>query len=587
MINMKTWNLDALYQDFKTPEFQNDLKKLDILIESFVLFGNQLGSKDPAQTLLEGISHIEQLELLLYKMYGYTSLRSATNVTDEDANTYSLLLHQKSVQTTLPFTQFDQYIFQLENLEEIIEQDTKLPLFKFFLLETKRTGIHLLSEKEEVLISKLSNSGSGLFGKMVSNLTSTLKVEYRGEIKNLPSIRNLAYDSDPQVRKDAYFAELESYKKIEKPVAFALNGIKNHAKTISTARGFSDVLTKTLNDSRMDNQTLDALLSAMKEFLPEFRTYLKQKATLLGHKNGLPFYDLFAPMGSCDKVYSIEEAQEFILKNFRTFSEDLYLLAKRAFDENWVDYTPRDGKRGGAFCSSIKTIKQSRILTNFTGSIGDVTTLAHELGHAYHNLHIVEEHILNSSYPMPIAETASILCETIVKHAALKESTSKEEKIGMLEQELQDSTQVIVDILSRFIFESNVIDRVDKEFLDENKLNKLMIAAQLETYGEGLDPNFLNSGMWINKSHYYSSGLNFYNFPYAFGLLFSKGIYAKYLEIGSDFVPQIQKLLQATGKMNLVDVAKLINIDITSIAFWRSSLNVIKKDIESFLELTK
>jgi pepF/M3 family oligoendopeptidase len=356
---------------------------------------------------------------------------------------------------------------------------------------------------------------------------------------------------------------------------------------MANKRKYDSPLDEALRLSRINKDVLDALIQAMKEYLPEFRKYLNRKGELLGHKNGLPFYDLFAPMGSSNKKYSIEEAKEFVLKNFKTFSDDLYGLAKRAFDEDWVDWTPKQGKRGGAFCSRIYPLKESRIMTNYDGSIGDISTVAHELGHAYHNFIVYNERIFNADYPMPIAETASILCETIVKKAVLKESKDKNEILGMIEQELQDSTQVIVDILSRFIFESEVFARTKNEFLNEDTLNQIMIKAQLESYGDGLDKDFLNPGMWINKSHYYSTGRSFYNFPYAFGLLFAKGIYAKYLEIGEDFVEDLRQLLRTTGKASLIDVAKQINIDITDVQFWRSSLEVIKKDIELFLDITK
>ena len=422
---------------------------------------------------------------------------------------------------------------------------------------------------------------------MQTILTSTLDVDYDGEVITLPQVRNLAYSSSSDVRKKAYEAELLAYKKIERPMSFALNGIKKEVITMSKKRKYDSVLARTLSDNKINDKVLNALITAMKEYLDTFRLYLKRKAKLLGHKDGLPFYDLFAPMGKADKKYTIEEAEEFVLKNFKSFSEDLYLMAKEAFDNKWVDYLPYPKKQGGAFCSGIYELKESRILHNYDGSIGDISTLAHELGHAYHNMHAFNERLMNSRYPMPIAETASILCETIVKQAALKEATEKEVILGILEQELQDSTQVIVDILSRYIFESNVFSRSEKEFLNEDTLNKMMLDAQLESYGDGLDPKYLNSGMWINKGHYYSTGRSFYNFPYAFGLLFAKGIYGKYLEKGSSFVPEVQKLLQNSGKDNLINVAKSVNIDITSVDFWKSSLEVIKKDIELFLEITK
>ncbi len=333
--------------------------------------------------------------------------------------------------------------------------------------------------------------------------------------------------------------------------------------------------------------TLNAMQSACEDYMEVFRKYLRRKATLLGHKNGLPFYDLFAPIGKIDKNFTIEEANAYILKNFATFSPELHDMAAKAFKDEWIDYTPRKGKVGGAFCANLHVIKESRVLSNFTGSFSDVITLSHELGHAYHGEQIFKESSLNANYTMPVAETASTFNETIVNKAALRDSDNDEEKIFLLESSIQDYTQVVVDIMSRFIFEKSVFDGRVNTVFDENELKDLMIDAQKKTYGDGLDPEYLHPYMWVCKSHYYSGTLSYYNFPYTFGLLFAKGLYAKYLENKEKFVPMYNKMLQATGKMMVEDAAKLAGIDVTKKEFWVSSLELIKEDIDLFLELTK
>ncbi|HEY8362944.1 MAG TPA: M3 family metallopeptidase, partial [Tissierellaceae bacterium] len=280
------------------------------------------------------------------------------------------------------------------------------------------------------------------------------------------------------------------------------------------------------------------------------------------------------------------EAMDYIIKNFRTFSDKLADFAKHAYENNWLDVEPREGKRGGAFCSNLHPIGESRIMANFSGSFSNMTTLAHELGHAYHGSCLKDESILNSRYPMPIAETASIFCETIVVNAALNEAND-EEAIGILEASISDAGQVIVDIYSRFLFESELFQRRKNSTLSVNELKEIMINAQKEAYGDGLDENYLHPYMWLNKPHYYTASRNFYNFPYAFGLLFSKGLYAEYLRRGKEFVEQYDELLRATGKNNIKDVAKMVNIDVTDPEFFRSSLRLIEKDIEKFLELTE
>lgn len=584
---MYKWNLDSLYKGLDDPKFKEDIVKFDEHIANLDDLSQKFSMKNSKESLENFMKALEEYQFTAIMLFQFVSLSLATDSTNPQFNNVMVVLRQKSVKTTLALTLFEKFVSSIDNLEEVINSSEFLSEYRFMLMEIKENSIYLLSEDEEVLAAELNQSGGSLYSKMQTVLTSTLEVDYDDKIISLPKVRNLAYDKDPVVRKKAYEAELAAYKKIEKSVAFAINGIKKEVTTMSRKRKYASPLDKTLSDSRINRQVLDALIGAMREYLDVFREYLKKKAEYLGHKNGLPWFDLFAPMGKADTVYSVEEAQEFILKNFKTFSDDLHDMAKEAFDNKWIDYLPYPKKQGGAFCSRIYPLKESRILSNFDGTIGDISTLAHELGHAYHNLHTFGERIMNANYPMPIAESASILCETIVKQAVLKEADDEQVKLGILEQELQDSTQVIVDILSRYIFETNVFKRSETEFLDDEELNNMMIAAQKEAYGDGLDSNYLNSGMWINKGHYYSTGRSFYNFPYAFGLLFSKGIYAKYKELGSEFVSEIQTLLRESGKHNLMDVAKMINIDITDINFWRSSLEVIKEDVEHFLSILK
>ena len=584
---MYTWSLKNLYLGLDDPKFKEDNARLKELIAEIKEAAPKLSIDNATKDLEAFLLLYEDLDNLVSKVAQFLNLTLATDVTNKEFNNAVVVLRKELLQTTLPLTLFEKFIAKIPDLDSVINKSEFLKEYEFFLKEIKDNSKYLLSEAEEVLAAEMNQSGGGLFSKMQGDLVSTLSCDYEGKSVPFSTIRNLAYDESKDVRKKAYEIEKESLKTINQASAFAMNGIKKEVSTIAKKRGYASALEGTLKQSRINQDVLDALLQAMNEYLPEFRKYMRRKGELLGHNNGLPFYDLFAPMGSSNTKYTVEEAQEFILKNFKTFSDDLHDLAKRAFTEDWIDYLPRKGKRGGAFCSSIYPLRESRILTNFDGNIGDISTIAHELGHAYHNFNIYDERILNTSYPMPIAETASILCETIVKKAVLKDVKSDEEKLGILEQELQDSNQVIVDILSRYLFETEVFKRSENEFLDNETLDKIMIDAQLASYGDGLDPEYLHEGMWVAKNHYYSTGRSFYNFPYAFGLLFSKGIYAQYMEKGSAFVSDIKTLLSMTGKATLMDVAASINIDITNVDFWRSSLEVIKEDIQLFLDITK
>ncbi|MFA7075551.1 MAG: M3 family oligoendopeptidase [Candidatus Izemoplasmatales bacterium] len=585
---MKKWNLDKLYQSFEDASYQEDLKRLDQLImevNSQAIDFQNYDSK--LKKLMRYLNNEIDLNTLLRKLFSFASLTVSVDSTNQQAVKMTNLLRTKFTELTEVNTKFNKWLADYPSLEEDIENNMFLKEHEFYLNEIKTDAKYMLSDELEVMISKLSQTGSSAWGTLQSLLTSTLEVEYDDSTITLSEVRNLASDPDPIVRKKAYEAELKAYKKIEKSIAASLNSIKGEVNAISKTRGFKSPLDQALHNSRMSEETLVAMQEAVKDYYDVFRSYLKRKAELLGHKNGLPFYDLFAPIGSYNKRFTIEEANSYVLKNFRSFSEPLYEMANKAFTEDWVDYTPRPGKRGGAFCSNIHPIKESRVMTNFTGAFGDMITLSHELGHAYHGEVIFRESMLNSSYTMPVAETASTFCETIVNKAALKDASSKDEKIFLLESSIQDYTQVVIDIMSRFIFEKSVFEGREKTVYDAIELNELMVNAQKQTYGDGLDPEYLHPYMWVCKSHYYSGGLSYYNFPYTFGLLFAKGLYSKYLEDKDTFVANYDQLLASTGKNTVENTAKLMGIDVTKKDFWISSLELLKEDIELFLELTK
>ena len=274
-----------------------------------------------------------------------------------------------------------------------------------------------------------------------------------------------------------------------------------------------------------------------------------------------------------------------ILEQFGAFSQRLADFAQRAFEGHWIDAEPRDGKRGGAFCMSLPAVDESRILCNFDGSLDQVLTLAHELGHAYHNECRVGKTMLQQKTPMTLAETASITNETIVTNALLARAAGAGEKRAILETSLIGASQVIADIYSRYLFEKEVFERRAGAELSADELCDAMRRAQLETYGDGLDPDHLHPYMWAWKPHYYRPNLSFYNFPYAFGLLFGLGLYAIYRERGAAFVPEYDELLRSSGEGTVADLAARFDIDVRHRAFWQGSLALIGERIDEYAAL--
>ncbi len=581
----KVWNLDPIYKGFSDPAFASDMVALAELAEKIQKFSANLSDMDSMQGLKEGIRLQEQFSELVSKLAGYASLRQAANTRDPEAGSKMGQVMQLYSGVAAPFAAWKDWAAKVENLQQLVAQDSDLKDYTFLFKNLEESSKYLLSGIGEAVMAKMGLSGSDARSEMQQYLTSTVPVSYRGTTTNLSSMRNLAYDADASVRKDAYEAELACYDRIKDPVAYALNSIKLETISDCQLRGYDSPLARTLKHSDMKRETLDAMLGAMDEYLPKFWAYLKAKAKALGHEKGLPWYDLFAPMGKSSTKFTAEDARDYLVELFARFDKELSDMVARAFDEAWIDFYPRDGKAGGAFCAGVECLKQSRILTNFDGMFGDVVTLAHELGHAFHNQCIENHRPLNHGYSMPLAETASTFNECVVMASAIQKAADKDEKIALIESQLQDATQIICDIYSRYRFETMVFENRENQFMNADTLCAFMTEAQKQSYGDGLDHDVMHPYMWVCKSHYY--GPTFYNFPYAFGGLFARGLYAQYEKEGPAFVEKYKKLLYTTPIATAEDVAKVADIDLTDKNFWRGALQTIADQIDLFCKLVE
>lgn len=574
------WNLDNIYKGVNSTEFKADTEKYKKAVDDFNNWCKvNLATTDNAQHKLEKYIELKNNVMSYDKLIMYANLAQTTDTTNSEIGKAIDVLESIESETSYQNTAIVDFVKNISNLEQLIDNSPLLKEHSFYLNEVKARSSHTLSSAEEAVISKMKNTGSLLWEKQWNQLSSTLMVEYNNEEIPLSQVRNLAYDKSQNVRKAAYEAELKAYSKIEQPAAFCMNGIKGEVITLSNMRGYKSPLDMTLIESRIDSDILEAMFGAVKESLDKLQNYFIIKARALGKKGALPFYDLFAPVVNSHKEYTVDEAKEFVLKCFYGFSEDLGNFAKSAFENRWLDIMPKKGKVGGAYCETIHSIGESRILLNFGGAFDDVITMAHELGHAFHNTRLFHLSEINSFYPMPIAETASTFCESIVVNEALK-SASENEKINILENDIMGLTQCIVDIYSRFLFEDSVFEHRKNGTLSVDELNNLMLSAQKIAYGKGLDEKYLHKYMWVCKPHYYDSEFNYYNFPYAFGALLSKGLYSLYKKMGKEFLPLYDKFLSASSTMPLSDVAKIAGIDLYSKEFWLTGINQIIDEID-------
>ena len=591
---LPSWDLSALFPSLESPEFAAGFDRLlaeigalanlfdDLGITAASAAGSNASTVANFEKALRALNDVEQrLESMQSYLYGCVSTDSRNDLAQAR---YSQLQERGVVLSKLR-TRFTAWVGTLP-LDELVGQSPLAAEHDFPLRQLQVAARHLMSEDAEGLVAELTPSSGAAWAKLHDNLTSqiTATLDIDGETRTLPmsALRNLAMRPERDLRQRAWRVELATWEAHAVPIAAALNGVKGYVLTLATRRGWQDPLDESLFWGAIDHDILDAMVAEARAAFPEFRRYLRVKAGMFGVAD-LAWYDLFAPVGDAGRVWTWPEATEFIETQFGAYSDRLQGLARRAFTERWIDASPRPGKVGGAYCMWLLG-DESRILANYSPGYDSVTTLAHELGHAYHNLNEAGLTPLQRRTPMILAETASTFCETIVKEAALVDATPGEQ-VYILEQSLQGACQVVVDILSRFDFERALFDRRRERELSTGELNQLMLAAQEGTYGGALSKDERHPYMWAVKGHYYSPELSFYNFPYLFGLLFGLGLYAIYRKNPVSFPDQYDALLASTGRASAAALAARFGIDLRSRQFWRSSLDVIREDVDRFERL--
>jgi oligoendopeptidase F len=597
------WDLTTIYPGIDSTAFTNDFSRIvDDIDQLAQLFDAYHIEEQPIAALND--QTVQAFEVVIERYNGllevsrtlsaYLVCLVSTNSQDTLAQAKLSELQQSSVRLAQLGTRLTAWIGSLD-VENLIARSSLANDHTFMLRKAKIRAAHLMTPGEETLAAELNVSSGRAWSRLHSDLTSQLTVplstdamngDAAGQQQVLPMsmLRNMAFDPDRDVRKRAYEAELAAWERVSLPLAAALNSIKGEVNTLTNRRGWESALEASLFDNNMDRETLDAMLEAARESFPSFRSYLHAKARVLGlHR--LAWYDLNAPIGREERIWQYDEARAFIIEQFATYSTRLSDFAAHAFREQWIDAEPRAGKRDGAFCISIRG-DQSRVMANYKPAFGGVSTLAHELGHGYHNFNLASRTMLQRATPAALAETASTFCETVIRQAALQ-TVGPQEQIEILEASLQGSTQVVVDITSRLLFEQRVFEARRKRELSIEEFNGLMLESQRETYGDGLDASALHPYMWAVKQHYYSTGLSFYNYPYMFGLLFGLGLYARYSQEPEAFRKGYDDLLSSTGLADAATLAGRFGIDIHSPDFWRASLDVIRSDIERFEMLTQ
>ncbi len=588
------WDMSPIYS-YDSKKFSDTLNELDNLQNKAL---NLLGKKqisDFPSWLNDWLKVINKIKSLFMSLHSFAYAVYSTETTNNNYIQKLSTLEEKSIgieQLDIKFRKilYEKIVQSKEcDLKKIYLRFPKLEKYSTIFAENIELCRHQMDDELELIAAELNLTGGESWSRLQEQIISNLRDGKSGKTFN--ELRNDAYSKDPKTRKESFEKEIALLKSAEIPLAACMNNIKGQTLTLNKRRNWDTSLEKSLLQSRLSKKTLDALIVSIEESLPMWRDYLKTKARVLYPYQtdpSLPFYDLFAPMpgGSSSgdspvsKVWTFDEAKDYVIERFSSFSQDMGNFARTAFENNWVDARIRPGKVGGAYCIDFPEQKVSRILSNFTGTFSDITTLAHELGHAYHFYCIKDMDFELSQYPMTLAETASNFAETIVQKDMIKKSGEDERRI-LIELHLQDCCQVLVDILSRYYFEKSVFEkRATEGELSAQDFCTLMEEAQNKTYGSGLSVR--HPYMWALKSHYYSTSLDFYNFPYAFGMLFSAGLYALYEKNGDKFPAIYKELLLDTGRISCEQLCAKAGFSIEEQNFWKEGINSLEKEIELF-----
>jgi pepF/M3 family oligoendopeptidase len=584
------WDLTAIFPKLDSTEFASAFARVKDEIAALAKTFDAESIRRRAEpavtpefaTLFDSITNrLNALLQNLYTLSSYVGCHTTTDATNDEARKAQSLLSAERAKLDPLLIRYAAWvgttdIAQLEAASVVARSHAHM------LAKAQQQARYQMDEGEERLAAELRPSGITAWARLHGNLSAllTATVELPDGARTLPiaQVRALANDPNREVRRAAFESELKAWESIEIPMAAALNGVKGFQQVVRRNRGYEDDLEPTFLVNGIDRPILSAMQAACVESFPDFHRWLAVKARALG-LDRLAWYDLNAPVGAASKQWSWNEAESFIVENFSRFSDRMGDFATRAFRERWVDAEPRLGKEGGAYCTGpLPAI--SRVMMNFDGSFMSVSTLAHELGHAYHNLNLESRAPLQRETPMTLAETASIFCETLSFEAALARA-DRDEKIALLNTSLERDLGVVVDIHSRFLFESAVIDLRAARDLTVSEFKERMTEAQRAAYGPDVDP--LHPYMWAVKGHYY--GPLFYNYPYTFGLLFGIGLFARYQESPDKFRADYDDMLSSTGLADARTLAALFGIDITDIAYWRSALDVVRKRINDFEQL--
>ncbi|RLQ98143.1 M3 family oligoendopeptidase [Falsibacillus albus] len=584
------WDLDVFFTGgSSSPQFYEHMDSLEKNLSDFErkIEGWDIPKSEyEVEPFLEIIHNFQLVGIKMRQAGAFVSCLQAQDTSDKKAVELRGKVSVLSSKFQTALTNLDDKLKKIndQTWKALLEQE-QLEELSFILNERREEAAKKLPREQEALINALSVDGYHGWGEMYDTIVSKIRIPFDGKELSVGQSANKFSDRERHVRKEVFENWETAWGEQAEYLANTLNHLAGFRLSVYKQRGWDEVLQEPLSYNRMKKETLDAMWGAIADLKEPFVQFLERKAKLLG-VDKLSWFDLDAPVGEADSSYSYQEGAEFITNQFSQFGENLAEFTKNAFEQRWIEAEDRPGKRPGGFCTYFPESKQSRIFMTYSGTPSNVSTLAHELGHAFHSYALKDTHPLNRNYAMNVAETASTFAEMIVSDASVKEAKSKDERISLLEDKIQRSIALLMNIHARFLFETRFYEERKEGLVSLQRLNELMEEAQKQAYGNSLEQ--YHPLFWASKLHFFITGVPFYNFPYTFGFLFSLGIYAKALEEGKGYEGKYMALLRDTGSMSVEDLAeKHLNVDLTKREFWENGLKLCVEDVNEFLRLTE
>lgn len=587
------WDLDVFFPGGSdSPEFKRFLEELEGDVEGFNRRIRQL-EEAPAtdvRSLQEILATLQDLIARLDESGSFIECLASQNMKDEQAKIHRARLSQTGAAFHSAMTRLDRLFLEMSDQEwASFLKNPEMDPIAFSLEERRRRAVEKLPPEMESLAGDLSVDGYDAWGELYNTIVSrmTIPVEEDGKTRELSvgQASNKMTSSNRELRRQVFHRMEDAWKEQEDLLAASLNHLGGFRLNLYRQRGWDSVLKEPLDLNRMSEATLNTMWEVISQNKQELLRFFERKASLLGlHK--LSWYDVYAPIRREESHVPYDEAAAFILEQFQHFNPEMATFAKKAFDDRWIEAEDRPGKRPGGFCTNFGVSNQSRIFMTYSGTAGNISTLAHELGHAYHQHVMTDLPVMAQQYAMNVAETASTFAESIVSDASIRHAPTEERRIALLEDKIQRAVAFFMDIHARFLFETRFYEERKKGLVSPDRLKELILEAEKEAFCDGLEE--YHPYFWASKLHFYITGMPFYNFPYTFGYLFSTGLYGRALKEGSAFAGKYVDLLRDTGRMTVEDLAqKHLGVDLTRPDFWQEAVNLVKADIDQFLKLTE